>query len=344
MQNGACVLRTGRAARPPVALAFTRRYYPIAEPLPIQLMGTALAAFQALVADSYAIESELGRGGMATVYLARDVKSDRRVAIKVLRPDLAAAVGVERFKREIAIARTLTHPHILPLYESAEVDGKLFYVMPFIAGESLRTRLDGKRQVPVDEAVRIAVEVASALAYAHSHDILHRDIKPENILLEDGRAIVADFGIARVVGASAEAAALTQTGTSVGTPPYMSPEQAMADKSVAAPSDQYSLACVLYEMLAGQPPFLGPSMQVLIMKHMMETAPSLRIVVPGVSPALEKVVFRALAKAPDDRFPSMQHFADALQSPESAAATAAAAPASTGWRKMVGSLFGSKSK
>jgi serine/threonine-protein kinase len=206
---------------------------------------------------------------MATVWLARDPKQDRRIAVKVLRPDLAAAVGAERFKREIEIARTLTHPHILPLYESGEAGGRLYYAMPYITGESLRTRLDRKRQIPVDEAVRFAVEVASALGFAHKHHILHRDIKPENILVQDGHAIVADFGIARIVGASAEGSALTQTGMSVGTPTYMSPEQALADKAVDARTDQYALACVLYEMIAGAPPFVGATMQVLIVKHTM---------------------------------------------------------------------------
>src|ERR1051325_7608318 len=284
-------------------------------------MTANLPDIRDLLSDQYEVEAELGRGGMATVFLARDPRADRQVAIKVLRPDLAAAVGLERFRREIAIAGSLKHPHILPLYESGEIAGRLFYVMPFVAGESLRSRLDRQRQLPIDEAVRITVEVASALGYAHGHDILHRDIKPENILIDDGRAIVADFGIARVVGASAEGNQLTQTGMSFGTPTYMSPEQALADKGVDARSDQYALACVLYEMLAGQPPFVGASLQVLIGKTTMEAEPSIRTIVPGLSKPLEDVIFRALAKSPDDRFPTMELFAQALQTPESPIAT-----------------------
>jgi serine/threonine protein kinase len=306
-------------------------------------MANDLPTFREIFADIYEIESELGRGGMATVWLARDPKLDRRVAVKVLRPDLAAAVGIARFQREIEIARTLTHPNILPLYEAGEVAGRLYYAMPFVTGESLRTRLDRSRQIPVDEAVRLTVEVASALGFAHKHNILHRDIKPENILLEGGHAIVADFGIARVVGASAEGSALTQTGMSVGTPAYMSPEQALADKAVDARTDQYALGCVLYEMIAGQPPFVGASMQVLIVKHTMEPVPSLRTVVPGMSKPLEDVIFRSLAKSPADRFPTMEAFADALQAPEAAAASntraAAAEPRTSGWRKMVSGFF-----
>jgi len=305
-------------------------------------MATDLSTFRELLADHYEVEAELGRGGMATVLLARDPKQDRRVAVKVLRPDLAAAVGVERFKREIEIARTLTHPHILPLFESGEAGGRLFYAMPYVTGESLRTRLDRDRQIPVDEAVRLAVEVAGALGFAHQHDILHRDIKPENILLEGGHAIVADFGIARVVGASAAAAALTQTGMSVGTPAYMSPEQALADKGVDSRTDQYALGCVLYEMIAGQPPFVGATMQVLIVKHTMEPVPPLRTIAPGVSKPLEDVIFRSLAKAQADRFPTMEAFAAALQAPEAAASANARAGSETrtsGWRKMVSGFF-----
>ena len=305
-------------------------------------MANDLPTFREIFTDIYEIESELGRGGMATVWLARDPKLDRRVAVKVLRPDLAAAVGVARFQREIEIARTLTHPNILPLYEAGEVAGRLYYAMPYVTGESLRTRLERDRQMPVDEAVRLTVEVASALGFAHKHGILHRDIKPENILLEQGHAIVADFGIARVVGASAEGSALTQTGMSVGTPTYMSPEQALADKGVDARTDQYALGCVLYEMIAGQPPFVGASMQVLIVKHTMEPVPSLRTIVPGVSKPLEDVIFRSLAKAPADRFPTMEAFAAALQAPEAAAASNARAPTETrtsGWRKMVSGFF-----
>jgi serine/threonine-protein kinase len=302
-------------------------------------MANDLPTFREIFSEHYEIEAELGRGGMATVWLARDPKEDRRVAIKVLKPDLAAAVGAERFRREIEIARTLTHPHILPVYESGEVRGRLFYAMPYISGENLRDRLERERQIPLDEAVRLAVEVAGALGFAHKHDILHRDIKPENILLQDGHAIVADFGIARVVGASA-GAALTQTGMSVGTPTYMSPEQALADKGVDARTDQYALACVLYEMIAGQPPFVGATMQVLIVKHTMEPVPSLRTIVPAMTKPLEDVIFRALAKAPAERFATMEEFAAALQAPEAAATSAkAAAPRTSGWKKMMSGFF-----
>jgi serine/threonine-protein kinase len=304
-------------------------------------MATDLSTFRELLAEFYDVEAELGRGGMATVLLARDRKQDRQVAVKVLRPDLAAAVGVERFRREIEIARTLTHPNILPLFESGEAGGRLFYAMPYIAGESLRTRLDRERQIPVDEAVRLTIEVANALGFAHKHDILHRDIKPENILLNDGHAIVADFGIARVIGASASTAALTQTGMSVGTPAYMSPEQALADKGVDARTDEYALACVLYEMIAGQPPFVGATMQVLIVKHTMEPVPPLRTIAPAVSKPLEDVILRALAKAPPERFATMEAFAAALQAPEAASTGDRAAPQArtSGWRKMVSGFF-----
>jgi eukaryotic-like serine/threonine-protein kinase len=271
--------------------------------------------FADALAGTYDIERELGRGGMATVYLARDVRLDRQVAIKVLHPDLAAAVGLERFKREIDIVSTLSHPHILSLYDSGEAAGKIYYVMPFMSGESLADRLKRERQLPIEEAVRLAMQVASALHYAHKHNVLHRDIKPDNILIEDGVAVVADFGIARAASAAGDAPALTQTGMALGTPTYMSPEQALADKNVDGRSDQYALACVLYEMLAGQPPFTGGSLQVLLMRHTMEAVPSLRIQRQTVSEDLESVIFRALSKSPADRFATMAEFAEALQSP-----------------------------
>jgi eukaryotic-like serine/threonine-protein kinase len=274
-----------------------------------------LVELQALFADKYRLQGEVGRGGMATVYLAVDEELQRNVAIKVLHPDLAAAVGAERFRREIEIARKLTHPGILSLYDSGEAAGKLYYVMPYVAGESLRARIDREGQLPIDEAVRLTIEVSDALHFAHKSYVLHRDIKPENILLEDGHALLADFGIARVVGASAEGAALTQTGMAIGTPTYMSPEQGLADKAVDARSDQYALACVLYEMLAGVPPFSGGSMQTLIMRHAMEQAPSLRIMRQTVPEELEAVIMRALAKSPADRWATMRDFAEALRSP-----------------------------
>jgi eukaryotic-like serine/threonine-protein kinase len=210
------------------------------------------------LADRYRIDRELGAGGMATVYLAEDLKHHRKVAIKVLKPDLAASLGADRFLREIETTANLRHPHILPLYDSGAAGEFLFYVMPFVEGESLRDRLTRERQLPLDDALRIAREVADALGYAHSRGVVHRDIKPENILLENGHAVVADFGIARALSA-AGGDRLTQTGLAVGTPVYMSPEQAAADADIDGRSDLYSLGCVLYEMLGGQPPFTGPT-------------------------------------------------------------------------------------
>src|SRR5205085_2935816 len=218
-------------------------------------MAELLARLRGALADRYAIDRELGHGGTATVYLAQDLKHGRAVAVKVLRPELAAALGAERFLREIEIAARLTHPHILPLHDSGEADGSLYYVMPFVEGESLRDRLNRERQMSVGDSVRIASEIASALQYAHTQNIIHRDIKPENILLESDHAVLADFGIARAVTSVADSEQLTQTGMSLGTPGYMSPEQALGEKHIDGRSDQYSLACVLYEMLCGQPPF-----------------------------------------------------------------------------------------
>ncbi|MEE8362404.1 MAG: serine/threonine-protein kinase, partial [Gemmatimonadales bacterium] len=206
----------------------------------------------------YTIKTELGRGGMATVYLAEDVKHHREVAVKVLHPELGEILGKERFLREIEIAAGLSHPHILPLYDSGEADGFLFFVMPLADDESLRERLDREKQLPIDDALRIAREVADALSYAHSHGVVHRDIKPENILLSSGHAVVADFGIARAVSA-AGGDRLTETGIALGTPSYMSPEQAAGEQDLDGRSDLYALGCVLYEMLGGQAPFTGPT-------------------------------------------------------------------------------------
>jgi eukaryotic-like serine/threonine-protein kinase len=221
-------------------------------------MNPAPQAFEAALGDRYRIERPLGAGGMATVYLAEDLKHHRRVAVKVLRPELAAALGPERFLREIETTAGLRHPHILPLFDSGEAAGFLYYVMPYVEGESLEDRIARERQLSLDDAVRIAREVADALSYAHAHGVVHRDIKPGNILLEGGHAVVADFGIARAVRAAGDER-LTQTGMAVGTPTYMSPEQASGETEVDGRSDLYSLACVLYEMLAGQPPFTGPT-------------------------------------------------------------------------------------
>jgi len=232
------------------------------------------------LADSYTLERELGRGGMAVVYLATDVKHDRQVAVKVLLPDLAATLGHERFLREIKIAAKLTHPHILPLYDSGAAAGQLYYVMPYIEGESLRDRLDREGPLGVDDTRQIIREAGSALSYAHGHDIVHRDIKPDNIMLSGGHAVVADFGIARAVS-EAGGEQLTQTGLSVGTPHYMSPEQGAAEATLDARTDEYALACVAYELLAGQPPFTGPNTMAVIRRHNLDPVPSLRTLRAG---------------------------------------------------------------
>ena len=277
--------------------------------------------------DHYVLERELGRGGMATVYLARDLRHERLVAVKVVRPDLAAVLGPARFLREIEIAARLAHPHILPLHDSGQFEGNLYYVMPYVEGESLRARLQREVQLPLPDALAIAREVADALGYAHQHGIVHRDIKPENILLQAGHALVADFGIAQAIGV-AGGEGLTETGIVVGTPAYMSPEQASGDL-VDGRSDLYSLACVVYEMLAGEPPFTGPSAQAVLARHRSDPPHSLRVVRTGVPPALEAALEKALAKVPADRHATAQDFARALE-PEAVATTspvrAAAAP------------------
>ena len=266
----------------------------------------------AALADRYRVERELGQGGMATVYLAEDLKHHRRVAIKVLRQEIAAALGAERFLREIEVAARLRHPHILPLYDSGQAAEFLYYVMPYVDGESLRDRLARERQLPVAEALGIAREVADALSYAHAHDVVHRDIKPENILLEAGHAVVADFGIAKAIASAGQGTALTQTGMSVGTPAYMSPEQAAGDPSVDGRSDLYSLGCVLYEMLAGQPPFQGPTVESLVRQHITAPAPPVTQLRPTVPAAVAEALARALAKNPADRFNPVGQFATAL--------------------------------
>ncbi|HEY7636976.1 MAG TPA: FlgO family outer membrane protein [Gemmatimonadales bacterium] len=264
--------------------------------------------------DRYRVERELGHGGMAIVFLAEDLKHHRRVAIKLLKSELSAALGSERFLREIQVAATLQHPHILPLFDSGQAGTLLYYVMPFVEGESLRQRLARDQQLPVDAALQITREVGSALQYAHDHGVIHRDIKPENIMLSAGQAVVADFGIARALDA-ASTEQLTQTGIVVGTPQYMSPEQAVGG-AVDGRSDQYSLACTLYEMLIGQPPFTGPSTQAVIARHSLEAVPSLRVVRQTVPATVEAAIMRAMAKLPVDRFPSIQRFVDAVTSPE----------------------------
>ncbi len=225
---------------------------------------------QVALADRYRIEGEIGAGGMATVYLAQDLKHDRKVALKLLRPELSAVIGAERFLAEIKLTANLQHPHILPLFDSGEADSYLFYVMPFVEGESLRSRLNREKQLPVADAVRIATEVASALDYAHRHGVVHRDIKPENILLHDGRALVADFGIA-LAASKAGGNRMTETGMSLGTPHYMSPEQAMGEREITARSDVYALGVVLYEMLTGDPPFTGSTAQAIVARVLTES-------------------------------------------------------------------------
>ena len=249
------------------------------------------------LAGRYAIDRELGSGGMATVYLAQDLRHRRRVAIKVLRPELAAALGRERFLREVTTTANLRHPHILPLFDSGEAGEFLFYVMPFVEGESLRDRLARDKQLPLDEALRIASEVADALHYAHTHGVIHRDIKPANILLDNGHAVVADFGIARAITAAAGSETLTEAGLGVGTPLYMSPEQG-AGENMDGRSDQYALGCVLYEMLAGQPPFTGRTAQAILARRLTDPVPSLRTVRESVPVHVEQVINRALSKAP----------------------------------------------
>ena len=263
------------------------------------------------ISRSYRLERELGAGGMATVYLAHDLKHERDVAIKVLHPDLGAALGSERFLTEIRTTARLQHPHILPLLDSGDADGLLYYVMPLVTGETLRARLERERQLPIADAVRIAREVASALDYAHRQGVIHRDIKPENILLHDGSALVADFGIALAVQ-SAGGARMTQTGLSLGTPQYMSPEQAMGERTIDARSDIYALGAVLYEMLAGDAPFTGGSVQAIVAKVLSERPTALHTLRDTVPAHVEHAVFTALAKLPADRYATAAEFAAAL--------------------------------
>jgi len=258
----------------------------------------------------YALERELGQGGMALVFLARDLRHERQVALKVLRPEVSAEIGAERFLREIKLAAGLTHPHILPVYDSGEADGLLFYVMPNMEGRSLRERLDRERQLPLPDALRITREVAAALDYAHRHHVVHRDIKPENILLHEGAAMVADFGIGKALSGNGS---ITQTGMTLGTPAYMSPEQASGESDIDGRSDLYSLGCVLYEMLSGEPPFTGPTAQAIIAKRFVSPIPSVGAT-RDVPKSVEDAVTRSLARTPVDRFPTAGEFAAALDS------------------------------
>ncbi len=280
-------------------------------------MTEPVTRLQTALADRYRIERELGQGGMATVYLAQDLKHDRRVAIKVLRPELAAVLGAERFLSEIKTTANLQHPHILPLHDSGAADSFLYYVMPFVEGESLRDRLKREQQLPISDAIRIATEVAGALDYAHRHGVIHRDIKPENILLHEGSALVADFGIALAVS-SAGGSRMTETGMSLGTPQYMSPEQAMGERAVDARSDIFSLGCVLYEMLLGEPPFTGVTAQAIVAKVMTADAPSLTGQRRSIPAGIDKAVHRALERLPADRYATAADFAAALKDGDSA--------------------------
>jgi serine/threonine protein kinase/tetratricopeptide (TPR) repeat protein len=275
-----------------------------------------VAALRVQLADRYAIRRAIGRGGMANVYLADDAKHQRQVAIKVLRPEVAALVGRDRFLREVRVVAQLSHPHVLALYDSGQAGESLFYVMPFIPGDSLRRKLEREKQLPVDDALRITTQVAAALGYAHARNIVHRDVKPENILLHEGEALVADFGLALATDV-APGDRITDAGFALGTPEYMSPEQSVGERDLDARSDVYSLACVLYEMLAGEPPYTGATAQVITAKRLTDPVPAVRRV-RTVPPAVNQALLRALAKTPADRFPSMADFVEALIGPPGA--------------------------
>src|SRR5687768_937650 len=266
-----------------------------------------LSQLAAALGDRYQLDREIGSGGMATVYLARDLRHDRQVAVKVLRPELAAVIGIERFLAEIRTTANLQHPHILTVLDSGkvEVEGRdlLYYTMPFVEGESLRSQLTREKQLQVGDAVRIGIEVAAALDYAHRHGVIHRDIKPENILLHDGSALVADFGIA-LAASKAGGSRMTETGMSLGTPHYMSPEQAMGEREITARSDIYALGCVLYEMLTAEPPFQGTTAQAIVARVLTESPRMLRPQRKNVPPHVEAAVLQALEKLPADRFAS----------------------------------------
>ena len=289
-----------------------------------------LARLTAAIADHYTVEREVGRGGMATVYLARDVKHDRQVALKVLDPELGAVLGAERFLAEIKVTANLQHPNLLPLFDSGEAGGLLYYVMPFVEGESLRAKLDREKQLPVDEAIRISVAIASALDYAHGHGVIHRDLKPENILMQAGQPVVADFGIALAVS-NAGGNRITQTGLSLGTPQYMSPEQATGDRVIDGRSDIYSLAAMTYEMLTGEPPHSGSTSQAVIARVLTEKPRSVRSTRPSVPEYVEWTLERGLAKLPADRWATAHEFAEALQGHSVRAPGAGAAAAGEAW-------------
>jgi eukaryotic-like serine/threonine-protein kinase len=314
----------GSVVRPPIrrphhgascrGAAGMRTFCAPATPRPGFAMTLLTPPYQTL-SDRYAIEREIGAGGMAVVYLAEDIRHRRKVALKVLRPELAAVIGADRFIREIETTASLQHSHILPLHDSGTVEGTAFYVMPYIEGESLRQRLSREKQLPIDEAVRIAREVASALDYAHRRGIVHRDIKPENILLHDGQAVVADFGIALAVSSAGGGTRMTETGMSLGTPHYMSPEQAMGERELGPRSDVYALGCVLYEMLLGEPPFTGPTAQAIVARVVTDEPRSITAQRKSVPAHVEAAVRNSLEKLPADRFASAAEFSAALGDP-----------------------------
>ena len=274
-------------------------------------MSDPVTRLNSALEGRYAIERELGEGGMATVYLADDLKHERKVALKVLKPELAAAVGAERFLAEIKTTANLQHPHILPLFDSGEADSFLFYVMPHIQGESLREKLDREYQLPVDEAVSVATDVAEVLDYAHRHGVIHRDIKPGNVLIHDGQPVISDFGIALAVGV-AGGGRLTETGLSLGTPHYMSPEQATGDQHLGPATDIYALGCVLYEMLVGEPPYTGSTAQAVLGKIVVGETPSASAERSSVPENVDATIARALEKVPADRFSTAAKFSEAL--------------------------------
>ncbi|MEO6778918.1 MAG: serine/threonine-protein kinase [Gemmatimonadaceae bacterium] len=274
-----------------------------------------LEQLRSAIGDQYLLDREVGQGGMATVYLARDLALDRDVAVKVLNTDVSIVLGADRFRREIELTSRLNHPNILPILGSGQAGNSLYYVMPYIEGESLRARLDRERNLSMEESIRITGEIGDALEYAHKSGIVHRDIKPENILIDGDRAVLADFGIAHAMAAVGEQR-LTQTGISLGTPTYMSPEQASAERTLDGRSDVYSLACVAYEMIGGQPPFTGPTAQAVIARHMLESVPSLTIIRSTVPPQIEAILMKALSKVPADRYQSSGEFTSAIRHPE----------------------------
>src|SRR5215208_1150838 len=271
----------------------------------------ALLQLKESLAERYDIKREIGAGGMATVYLAQDLRHDRPVALKLLNPELGAVLGVERFLSEIRVTANLQHPNLLPLFDSGAADGLLYYVMPFVDGESLRSRLDREKQLPVDEAVRMTVAIANALDYAHSHGVIHRDLKPENILLQAGQPVIADFGIALAVS-NAGGNRITQTGLSLGTPQYMSPEQATGDRVIDGRSDIYSLAAVAYELLTGEPPHTGSTAQAIIARMLTEKPRPMRVSRSAIPEHVELAVQHGLEKLPADRYSTAREFAEAL--------------------------------